>query len=83
MKKVLYILIGIVIGMLSVGVVRASTTYYRLQNVDCSEEIDNRQKLCLVWDEVEKTNCYMVVNTNPWSQHAAGGVSCIKKGSND
>lgn len=65
-------IIGIIIGILlalSVKTVYANYEYYRLAVVESIPVTGGGYKLWVVWDEAEKTNCYV-------SNY--GGVSCIR-----
>ena len=72
MKLLAGIIIGIIITF-AVSKAYAGYSYTRLYEVD-SLDFD-RQKIILVWDDLEKTNCYIVVSR---FMSDPGGISCVR-----
>lgn len=70
--------LAFIIGVFVTPVVRAQ--WQRLHKAECID-VDTGH-VCIIWDELEKTNCYIYRTTSLWGMTngaLAGGISCIKE----
>ena len=72
MKIIAGIILGIIIALTATKVF-AGYTYSRLSQVDFIKY--EGQKVYIIWDDVEKTNCYVLASEFTSN---SGGISCIR-----
>lgn len=76
MKKIKHPLavLMIVIGLLLIFAVEVFGSWSRLRVVELLD-LNNRESVIIIWDEVEKTNCYVHHKTDV---RAGGSISCMR-----
>lgn len=67
--RLLYLFAGIVMGVILALSVASAQAQYKYERFTFVEEDDPSNFFYVIWDDVEKVNCY--INTR-------GGISCVR-----
>lgn len=70
---VLIISFGFVSALFMVFAGRVGAKWERLKKAECLDYGSYNSEICVVWDELEQTNCYI------FQSGGRSAISCIKK----